>query len=151
MRGLILLPAFRNRFMNLAKRTPQQVAMTNEMRPNAKILMERPLRKTSACVEAPTVSPIRVVTTSMRGPLAVCARRLVTPDSLSRFPKKSIPSRGSPEGTMNAVHRNPTIGNMIFSFLLTLRGAFILISLSFLVVSASIIGFWITGTIAMYE
>ena len=43
----------------------------------------------------------------------------------------------------------PTIGKMIFSFWLTGRGAFIFMSLSFLVVSSSIIGFCITGTRAM--
>ena len=135
--------------MNLTNSTPQVVAIMNDRSPRPKILTELPVRNTSAWVEAPTVTPIRVVTTSMRGPLAVEASLLVTPDSLSRLPKKSIPRRGMPEGTMKAVQMKPTIGKMIFSFWLTMRGLFILMSLSFFVVSRSIIGFWITGTRAI--
>ena len=149
MSGLILWPSLQKRFISLTKSTPQVVAMTNESSPRPKIFSERGLRKTSAWVDAPTVSPMRVVITSMSGPLAVLARRLVTPDSFRRLPKKSMPSRGRPLGTMNAVQMNPTTGNMIFSRWLTLRGAGMRIRRSFLLVSSSIMGFWITGTSAM--
>ena len=50
---------------------------------------------------------------------------------------------------MKAVQRKPTIGKMIFSVWLTVRGLFMRIRRSFLVVSRSMIGFWITGTRAM--
>ena len=60
-----------------------------------------------------------------------------------------MPSSGRPDGTMNAVVRKPTIGKMIFSFWETERGAGIRMRRSFLVVSRSMIGFWITGTRAM--
>ena len=43
------------------------------------------------------------------------------------------------------------MGKTIFSLWLTWRGAGILIRRSFLVVSASMMGLWITGTRAMYE
>ena len=135
--------------MNFTKSTPQVVAITNDRRPRQKIFTELPVRNLSAWVEHPTVTPMRIVMTSTSGPLAVSARRLVTPLSLSRLPKKSIPRRGRPDGTMNAVVRNPTIGKMIFSFWLTARGEGILMSLSFLVVSSFIIGFCMTGTRAM--
>ena len=135
--------------MIFTKHTPQKVAITKDSSPSPKIFTERVFRNTSAWVEAPTVRPMRVVTTSISGPRAVSARRLVTPDSLSKLPKKSMPSRGRPEGTMKAVQMKPTIGKMIFSFWLTTRGLAMRISLSFLVVSSSMIGFWITGTSAM--
>ena len=50
---------------------------------------------------------------------------------------------------MNAVRRKPTIGKMIFSFWLTCLAAGILMRRSFLVVSASMIGLWMTGTRAI--
>ena len=92
-----------------------------------------------------------VVAISMMGPRAVSARRLVTVLSLSRLPKNSMPSRGRPEGTRNAVQRKPTMGKMIFSRWDTLRGGAMRMRRSFLLVSSSIMGFWITGTRAMYE
>ena len=135
--------------MNFAKRTPKVVAITKDARPRPKMRAERPVRNTSAWVEAPTVIPMSVVTTSISGPLAVTARRLVTPLSFRRLPKKSMPSSGRPDGTMNAVQRKPMIGKMIFSCWLTTRGLFMRITRSFLVVRSSMMGFWITGTRAM--
>ena len=137
--------------MNFANRTPQAVAIIKDIRPRRNIFTDVPVRNTSACVEHPTVSPINMVTTSIIGPLAVSARRFVTPLSLRRLPKKSIPSKGIPEGTIRAVSTKPTIGKMIFSRCFTSLGAFILIRRSFWVVRSSIIGRWITGTNAIYE
>ena len=113
----------------------------NESRPRPKIMIERPFMNTSAWVYAPTVRPIRVVTTSMSGPRAVSAKRRVTPDSLSRLPKNSMPSRGRPEGTIKAVQIKPMIGKIIFSFWLTARGLAMCMQRSFLLVRSSIIGF----------
>ena len=142
-------PSLRKRFMILTKSTPQVVAMTNDKRPRRKIFTERALRKTSAWVDAPTVSPISVVAMSMMGPRAFSARRRVTVLSLSRLPKKSIPSSGRPLGTMNAVQRKPMIGNMIFSRCDAGRGLGMRMRRSFLEVIRSIIGFCITGTSAI--
>ena len=114
-----------------------------------KIHTERHCRNWSAWVEAPTVRPIRMVTTSISGPLAVLARRLVTPDSLIRLPKKSIPSSGIPDGTMKAVSRKPMIGKSFFSTGETGRGGFMRIRRSFFVVSSRMIGGCITGTRAI--
>ena len=50
---------------------------------------------------------------------------------------------------MKAVQMRPMTGKMIFSFWLTTRGLFILMTRSFFVVISSIIGFWITGTRAI--
>ena len=102
-----------------------------------------------ACVEAPTVNPMSIVTISMSGPPAVVARRLVTPLSFNRFPRKSMPSRGRPEGTRKQVSRRPIIGNMIFSLLEMGLGGRIRIRRSFLVVHNFIIHGWSTGTRAM--
>jgi len=138
--GLIFCPSFRKRLIILTNITPPKVATINEMAPIIKISSDFAVKKVVAWVEAPTVSPIRMVTISIRGPLAVSASLLVTVLSLSRFPKNSIPKSGSPEGTMKAVRRIPTIGNKIFSSLVTCLGGFIRITRSFLVVSNLIIG-----------
>ena len=68
-----------------------------------------------ACVDAPTVIPKRIVIVSINGPFAVSANRRVAPLSLSKLPKKSIPRRGSADGTTKQVSNKPTIGKMIFS------------------------------------
>lgn len=138
--GLSLCPSLRKRFMNLTKSTPEAVAIINDRSPNPKIFNELVDRNLSACVDAPTVRPIRMVTTSIRGPRAVSASLLVTPLSFSRLPKNSIPSKGRPDGTINAVVRKPTTGKRIFSLVLTTRGLGIRIRRSLFVVSASIIG-----------
>ena len=83
--------------------------------PNPKILMESKVKNSEACVEAPTVSPSKIVIVSINGPLAVFAKRRVTPLSFNKLPKKSMPSNGSPEGTRNVVNSNPTIGKITFS------------------------------------
>ena len=101
--------------MNLTKRIPAQVAIINESAPIKNILRESIFKNVVACVEIPTVNPRRIVTISINGPLAVSARRRVTPDSFSRLPKKSIPTKGKPEGTKNVVKSIPIIGNKIFS------------------------------------
>ena len=116
IRGLILFSSLQNKFMNFTNNTPHVVATMKEKRPNAKILTELPVRNTFACVEHPTVTPMRIVTTSMSGPRAVSASLFVTPLSFRRFPKNSMPRSGIPDGTMKAVRMKPTIGKMIFSF-----------------------------------
>ena len=152
MSGLIFFAGFlMNRFISFTNSTPLMVAITKLSRPRPKISRDFTEMNLSAWVEAPTVRPMRVVTTSMRGPRAVSARRRVTPLSFRRLPKKSMPSSGRPEGTMKAVMRKPAMGKMIFSFCDTVRGAGIRMRRSFLLVSRSMMGFWITGTRAMYE
>ena len=99
-----------------------------------KICTDWKRRNSVACVEAPTVTPSRMVTMSMIGPRAASAKRRVTPLSFSRLPKKSIPSRGSPEGTRKAVSKRPMMGKTIFSVCDTTRGGFIRITRSFFVV-----------------
>ena len=133
----------------MTKSTPAAVAITKERAPSTKISTDLGWRNLSACVEQPTVTPMRIVTISTSGPLAVLASLLVTPLSLRRLPKKSIPRSGIPDGTMNAVIRNPITGNIFFSPEVTARGAFILMSLSLCVVRSFIIGGWITGTKAI--
>ena len=48
-------------------------------------------------------------------------QRLVTPLSRSKFPNINMPSSGAMEGKSRQVNRITTIGNMIFSFLVTTR------------------------------
>ena len=99
----------------LTKMTPDAVAITNDNAPRAKILIESSVRNSDACVEAPTVRPNRIVIVSINGPLAVLAKRRVTPLSFNRLPKNSIPSKGRPEGTRKHVSNKPMIGKITFS------------------------------------
>ncbi len=73
------------------------------------------LRKVVACVDAPTVIPIRIVTISIKVPFAVSANLFVTPLSLRIFPKNNIPNKGSALGVSKDVNINPTIGKSTFS------------------------------------
>ncbi len=66
-------------------------------------------------MEAPTVTPSKIVTISMREFLAVFANLPVTPLSFNKFPKNNIPSNGKAPGEIKAVIINPKIGNRIFS------------------------------------
>ena len=127
-------------FINLTNNTPQAVAMTNENAPIAKIPTDFAERNDVACVEQPTVKPIKIVHISTIGPEAAFAKRFVTPDSFNKLPKHNIPRSGSPEGTMKQHKMNAMIGKIHFSVLVTWRGGFILINLSFLVVNALMIG-----------
>ena len=127
------------------------VATMKAQAPMAKMKMVFMVRNSEACVEQPTVRPSSITTISFRALPAVFAKRVVLPDSFKRFPKNSIPSSGRPEGTMKVVSSKPIIGNRMRSVWLTWRGAFILMTRSFLVVSRRMIIGWITGTRAMYE
>ena len=89
--------------------------MMNAMNPRAKMKMVSFVRNVDACVDAPTVIPRRIVTMSVNAFDAVLAKRLVTPHSRRRFPKKSIPSSGRPEGTTKHVRSIPMMGKRIFS------------------------------------
>ena len=121
----------------------------NDNAPKPNINNDSLVRNTSACVEAPTVTPNNIVTMSMRALLAVLARRFVTPLSFNKLPKNNIPRSGNAEGLMNVVKRSPTIGKQTFSVLLTVRGAFMWMTRSFCVVSSLMIGGWISGTSAI--
>ena len=105
-----------------------------------KIKMDSLVRNTSACVEAPTVRPNKIVTISIKDVLAVFANLFVTPLSFNRLPKNNIPNSGRAPGEINVVRIKATMGNMIFSVLLTERGGFILITRSLFEVNNRIIG-----------
>ncbi len=138
--GLIFLAWGKKRLNSFTKSTPDAEALTKAMKPSMKMKIVSLVRNVEACVEAPTVIPRRIVTTSVRALEAVFAKRLVTPHSLSRLPKKSMPSSGRPEGTTKQVSNIPTMGNMIFSLCATARAGFIFITRSCFVVSSLIIG-----------
>ena len=89
--------------------------MMNARAPRAKILMVFRVRNSDAWVEQPTVSPSSITTISFKLLPAVLASRVVFPLSFRRFPKKSMPSNGRPDGTMKVVSSRPMIGKRIFS------------------------------------
>ena len=95
--GFSFLPFGRKRFISFTKRIPLAEAMMN------------------ARAEQPTVKPSSITTMSFRLLPAVLASLVVFPLSFRRFPKKSIPSNGRPDGTMKVVSSKPTIGKRIFS------------------------------------
>ena len=113
--GFSFLPFGRKRFISFTKRIPLAEAMMNARAPRAKILMVFRVRNSDAWVEQPTVKPSSITTMSFRLLPAVLASLVVFPLSFRRFPKKSIPSNGRPDGTMKVVSSKPTIGKRIFS------------------------------------
>ena len=98
-----LLAGLRSRLKSFPDRTPVLDAIMKAAKPSPNISRVSVLRNLSAWVDAPTVRPSRMVTISVMALLAVLARRVVTPLSLSRLPKKSMPSSGMPEGTTKQV------------------------------------------------
>ena len=124
IRGLILLSPFKKRFINLAKRRPPIVAITNETAPRPNIIKESLVMNMSAWVEAPTVTPNNMVTMSISFVRAVSANLSVLPDSFKRLPKNNIPKRGKALGEIKVVNNKATTGKIIFSFCETARGGF---------------------------
>ena len=110
------------------------------MAPKANIIIESLVINISACVDAPTVTPKRIVTISINFVRAVSASLSVLPDSLSKLPKNNIPNNGNALGDINVVNNNATTGKIIFSFCETALGGFILINRSFFEVNNFIIG-----------
>ena len=140
IRGFSFLPSGRNRFITFTKQTPLIVAMAKAAAPMTKMKTVFSVRNSEACVEQPTVRPSSITTMSFRAAPAVLARRVVLPLSFSRLPKKSMPRRGRPLGTINVVSNSPMIGNRMRSVCDTLRPGFILMVRSFSVVSRRING-----------
>ena len=109
----------------------------------------RTLRKVAAVAVAPTEMPRKMVTMFISSFCMALLRRSSTPHSLARLPSIRQAMSGAAEGTNSATKTVTTTGKKIFSFLLTSRRGFITICRSFSVVSAFMIGGWITGTRAM--
>ena len=91
--------------MILAKITPEAVAIENATAPRKKIPNALGVKNTSAWVLQPTVNPKKIVAVSMMADCAVLARRLTTPHSFKKFPKNSIPSKGSAVGARKQHNR----------------------------------------------
>jgi len=102
--------------------------------------MDFGVRKVCAWVLAPTHSPSKIVTMSIKAVRALFADRSVTPDSFNKLPKNSNPNNTIEPGAMKAVMMKLTMGNNIFSILLTWREGFIRIRRSPEVVKSFIMG-----------
>ena len=89
---------------------------------------------------APTLMPRNSVTIFIRAFWATSLSRSVTPVSFSRLPNIRQPIRGAVEGSSSTTKIVTTIGNRIFSVLLTSRSCVIFTLRSFSVVSARIMG-----------
>ncbi|VGQ13420.1 hypothetical protein SB5544_05187 [Klebsiella variicola] len=79
----------------------------------------------------------------------VSLSRSTTPLSRIRLPKQNIPSSGAASGSRRATSSNSTAGKRIFSRRLTVRSCTMRIFRSLSLVSAFMIGGWISGTSAM--
>ena len=135
--------------MNLASRTPPAVPKLKATTPMSMILMVWRDRKVVPVAVAPTLTPRKMVTILMSSFCTVLLSRSVTPHSLKRLPSMRQAMRGAAEGTSRATKMVTTMGNTIFSFLLTSRRGFMTIWRSFSVVSSFMMGGWITGTRAI--
>lgn len=137
-RGLIF--DFENRFISLAKRTPDPVAMLKATAPNAKMPMDFVVRNTSAWVEAPTVNPKKMVAVSIMAVRAVLANRSTTPETLKRLPKKKVPRSGMEAGARKQHRKTPMTGKIKSSFLDTGLGSGMWINRSSFVVRSFMMG-----------
>ena len=106
-------------------------------------------RKDSAFAVAPTETPRKMTTMFIRAFCAVSDRRSTTPHSRNRLPSIRQPTREVADGTSSATKAVTAIGKMIFSFLETVRRESMRMRRSFLVVSARMMGGWMTGTRAI--
>ena len=149
MQGLILLSPFRKRFNSFANKTPPAVLKQNATRPNARIASVSPFRNFSPSIVAPTMSPRKIVTMLIRGPLAVLLSRCVTPDSRIRLPNISMPISGPLAGMNSTVITQVAIGKTMTAPFETSFACGMSISRSLWVVNSLMIGGWITGTSAM--
>ena len=104
----------------------------------------RVFRKVFAEVVQPTDSARKMVIMFISSLPAVFWMRSTTPHSFIR-----LPSRTAASGTIRETMMVTMIGKMILSVLETVRSCFITTVRSFLVVSAFMMGGWITGTSAM--
>ena len=107
------------------------------------------LRKVAAVAVAPTDTPRKMVTMFISSFWTVLLRRSTTPHSRIRLPSIRQPTREAAEGTRKDTKMVTMMGNKIFSVLETGRSCFILILRSLSVVSAFMMGGWMTGTNAM--
>jgi hypothetical protein len=83
--GLIFLSSLKKRFINFTNSTPPKVAIINDTAPSVNMPIDCGVRNVVACVDAPTVSPIKIVTISISCFDAVSASLLVTPLSLTDY------------------------------------------------------------------
>ena len=81
----------------------------------------------------------------------VCDRRSTTSHSRMRLPNASIPISSAADGSNNATSSSNTSGKRMRSAFETSRSCTISILRSASVVSALMMGGWISGTSAMYE
>ena len=107
--------------ISLPNSNPPMVLMQNASNPNPKIISVSICKNSFPAVLEPIEIPNNNVNIFIMEFCAVSDKRLVTPLSRSKFPNINMPSSGAMEGKSRQVNRITTIGNMIFSFLVTTR------------------------------
>ena len=145
--GLILVVL--KRFMILAMMIPAAVPPENATMPSARMPRVFICRKASADSLEPTVRPSAMVMMLISALREVSARRSTTPHSRSRLPKANMPISGAASGSSMPTSRHSSSGKTIFSTWLTCRSWVMTMARSSGVVSARMIGGWISGTRAM--
>ena len=125
MRGFIF--SFRNLFIIWTVRIPPKVHITKSIRPKAKIKSGFQLRKTCACIVAPTERPSKMVTMFIRECCAVSDSRFTTPHTRIKLPNINIPIRGATAGMRMMIKKVAMRGKKSFSLAETGRSCRILI------------------------
>ena len=117
--------------------------------PSTRIPNVLKFKKASAVAVAPTVRPRKMTTMFINSFCTVLLRRSTTPHSFMRLPSIRQPINGAALGRSNEMITAMTSGKRMRSSLETGRSVCILILRSFSVVSARMMGGWMTGTRAI--
>ena len=123
--------------------------MANATTPSTRIPSVRKFRNASAVAVAPTVRPRKITTMFISSFCTVLLRRSTTPHSFIRLPSIRQPISGAALGSSSEIITAMISGKRMRSSFDTGRSVRILIPRSFLLVSARMMGGWITGTSAM--
>ena len=107
------------------------------------------VRKVEPWVVAPTVRPRKMVTMLHSSFWAVLLMRSTTPQTRIRLPSISMPTRVAASGSSSDTMIVTAMGKMIVSVLETWRSWPMRMVRSLWVVSAFMMGGWMTGTKAM--
>ena len=102
-----------NKFINLANKIPEAVAVINENKPIRKIPNVSYCKKTLPGIVDPTAKPKIIITTFIKLFSATSAKRLTTPETFIKLPNINIPINGDAEGTKTLTSNIEIIGKSI--------------------------------------
>ena len=145
--GLMVPPE--RMFISLASSTPPAVPQPKATTPSTTMYRVWGVRKDEPVVVAPTVRPRKMVTMLHSSFWAVLEMRSTTPQTRIRLPSISMPISVAASGSSRETMMVTAMGKMMVSVLDTCLSWPMRILRSLGVVSAFMIGGWMTGTRAM--